>query len=80
MLGVYLIWGSPSFLRPELQTDLFLPLEDAKIKIEEWRKDYNGVKLHNALEYRTPVELASLAYIPDSLSDLPPGNWTFEMS
>lgn len=57
-----------SFREECLQTHWFLSLEDAKIKIETWRKDYNEFRPHSSLGYRTPKEFASLACVPNSLS------------
>jgi putative transposase len=37
----------------------FLSLEDAKIKAENWRQDYNNVRPHSALNYLTPAEFAA---------------------
>lgn len=34
----------------------FLSLEDARTKIEAWRRSYNTERPHSALEYRTPEE------------------------
>lgn len=36
----------------------FLSLEDAKLKAEKWRQDYNLSRPHSALNYLTPVEFA----------------------
>jgi putative transposase len=36
----------------------FLSLEDAKAKIEAWRKDYNEVRPHSALQWMTPAAFA----------------------
>jgi len=36
----------------------FLSLEDAKIKAENWRQDYNVSRPHSALNYLTPIEFA----------------------
>ena len=57
-----------SFREECLQTHWFLSLEDATMKIELWRKDYNEFRPHSSLGYKTPVEFASLAYGPTSLS------------
>ncbi len=57
-----------SFREECLQTHWFLSLEDAKIKIETWRKDYNEFRPHSSLGYKTPKEFATLAYVPNSLS------------
>lgn len=34
----------------------FLSLEDARCKIDTWRKEYNSERPHSALNYRTPEE------------------------
>jgi putative transposase len=36
----------------------FLTLDDAQETIEDWRIDYNQVRPHSALGYRTPGEFA----------------------
>jgi putative transposase len=36
----------------------FLSLEDAKAKIEAWRRDYNEYRPHSALQWKTPAEFA----------------------
>ena len=36
----------------------FLSLEDARDKIEAWRKDYNQSRPHTALDWLTPAEFA----------------------
>ena len=38
----------------------FLDLADARTIIEAWREDYNTVRPHQALGYRTPTEYAAL--------------------
>lgn len=43
-----------------LNTHWFLSLEDARDKIEAWRKDYNESRPHMSLGYLTPVEFAEL--------------------
>jgi len=44
-------------LRDEcLNTNWFTDLTDAKEKIEVWRRDYNEVRPHSSLGYRTPIE------------------------
>ncbi|MBX2988313.1 MAG: integrase core domain-containing protein [Bdellovibrionaceae bacterium] len=35
---------------------IFLNLEDAKRKIEKWRRDYNGNRPHTALNFKTPEQ------------------------
>jgi putative transposase len=38
-----------------LNAHWFLTLDDARLKMEEWRKDYNTVRPHSALGYRPPA-------------------------
>ena len=43
-------------LRDELLSrEVFTTLTEAKILIEEWRKEYNEVSPHSALDYRPPA-------------------------
>ena len=43
-------------LRDELlNREIFTTLTEAKILIEEWRKEYNQVRPHSALNYRPPA-------------------------
>jgi transposase InsO family protein len=37
----------------------FLAMDDARETIESWRLDYNQVRPHSALGYRTPEEFAT---------------------
>jgi putative transposase len=47
-------------LRDELlNTELFLDINDARRKIEVWRRDYNGNRPHSALCDMTPDEFAA---------------------
>jgi putative transposase len=49
-------------LRDErLDTHWFLSLEDARAKIEAWRRDYNASRPHSALGHRTHQEFAAKA-------------------
>ena len=49
-------------LRQEcLNAHWFLSLEDAKAKIEEWRRYYNETRPHSALQWATPAEFACQA-------------------
>lgn len=49
-------------LREEcLDTHWFLSLEDARSKIEAWRRDYNAFRPHRALGHLTPQEFAARA-------------------
>lgn len=44
-------------LRDEcLNVHWFLSLEDAQMKVENWRQDYNLHRPHSALNYLTPNE------------------------
>jgi len=47
-------------LRAEcLNADWFLTLDDAREKLERWRKDYNEVRPHGAIGNKTPIMLAN---------------------
>jgi len=53
-------------LRDELlNREIFTTLTEAKILIEEWRKEYNQARPHSALDYRPP---APEAIIPLTLT------------
>ena len=43
-----------------LNANWFLSLPRARVTIESWRQDYNGVRPHSALRYQTPNEFAAL--------------------
>ncbi len=46
-------------LRDEcLNANWFENIQDAKRKIESWRREYNGERPHSSLAYRTPAEYA----------------------
>jgi len=45
-----------SFRDECLNTHWFLSVDDAKEKIEAWRRDYNGFRPHSALDNMTPTE------------------------
>ena len=48
-------------LRDELlDREIFMTLEEAKILIEQWRKEYNQVRPHSAKNYRPPAPEAVL--------------------
>jgi len=56
-------------LRDELLNgEIFYSLQKVKIVIENWRKDYNTIRLHSSLGYRPP---ASESFTPQHLSALP---------
>ena len=43
-------------LRDELlNRELFYTLTEAKILIEQWRKEYNQIRPHSSLQYRPPA-------------------------
>jgi putative transposase len=49
-----------SRLRDEcLNEQVFLSLDDARYKIEQWRSQYNRERPHSSLGYRTPEEFAA---------------------
>ena len=47
-----------SFRDECLNTSWFLSLDDARQKIEDWRRDYNEFRPHSSLGYMTPDEFA----------------------
>ena len=40
-----------------LNAHWFLTLDDARLKMEEWRKDYNTVRPHSAIGNKPPISL-----------------------
>ena len=40
-----------------LNAHWFMSLDDARLKMEEWRRDYNEVRPHSAIGNNTPVSL-----------------------
>ena len=51
-------------LRDELlNREIFTTLEEAKVLIEQWRREYNQIRPHSALEYRPPAPETILAAI-----------------
>ena len=50
-------------LRAEcLNAHWFLTLEDAREKLEAWRKDYNEVRPHSSIGNKPPIELMKSPY------------------
>ena len=48
-------------LRDELlNREIFMTLTEARVLIEQWRREYNHVRPHSALGYRPPVPKAIL--------------------
>jgi putative transposase len=35
----------------------FVSLDDARARMEAWRRDYNEVRPHSAIGHKTPIEL-----------------------
>lgn len=48
-----------SFRDECLNVSWFMPLEDARNKIERWKNDYNEFRPHSGLTHMTPSEFAS---------------------
>jgi len=44
--------------RESLNENWFLSLDDARLKVESWRRHYNGERPHSALGYLAPREFA----------------------
>jgi putative transposase len=42
-----------------LDLEWFLSREEAKVMIEEWRKEYNEERPHSSLKYETPASVGS---------------------
>jgi putative transposase len=49
-----------SFRDECLNVNWFLSIEDAREKIENWRRDYNGFRPHSSLDDMTPDEYAEM--------------------
>ena len=48
-----------SFRSECLNAHWFMSLDDARLKLEDWRRDYNEVRPHSAIGNKTPVTLMS---------------------
>ena len=46
-----------------LNREVFYTLTEAKVLIEQWRKEYNQIRPHSALRYRPPVPEAIMPVI-----------------
>ncbi|MBJ7579498.1 transposase, partial [Devosia sp. MC532] len=44
-----------------LNAHWFLSLDDARAKMEEWRKDYNEVRPHSAIGNKPPISLMNVS-------------------
>lgn len=42
-----------------LNRELFMNVSEARVIVEEWRREYNEVRPHSALGYKTPNEFSS---------------------
>jgi len=56
----------PKLRLRHLNAHWFLSLDDARAKMEEWRKDYNTVRPHSAIGNKPPISLmkGSSAAVP----------------
>ena len=51
-------------LRGELlNREIFTTLTEARVLIEEWQREYNGIRPHSSLGYRPPAPEAILATV-----------------
>ena len=46
-----------------LNREIFTTLEEAKVLIEQWRREYNHVRPHSALGYRPPAPEAMMTAV-----------------
>jgi transposase InsO family protein len=46
-----------------LNRGVFITLTEAKVLIEQWRKEYNHVRPHSSLGYRPPAPVATMLKI-----------------
>jgi len=44
-----------------LNREIFTTLREAKVLIEQWRREYNQVRPHSSLKYKPPAPEAVLA-------------------
>jgi putative transposase len=56
-----------------LNAEEFGSLVEAKVPAKEWRRDYNHVRPHSSLGYRTPAEIGAMAPRADSAALRGPG-------
>lgn len=47
-----------------LNTHWFLSLDDARQKMEDWRRDYNEVRPHSAIGNKAPISLLNGSSAP----------------
>ena len=49
-------WGIGAELTDEvLNREVFFTLKEAKVVIENWRREYNTIRPHSSLNYRPPA-------------------------
>jgi putative transposase len=56
---------------PGISGEIFYSLKEAQIVIEQWRKHYNTVRPHSALNYRPPAPQTfapSVAHLDEIMS------------
>jgi transposase InsO family protein len=59
--GVSQPWGVGAKLTDEvLNREVFFTLKEAKVVIENWRRQYNTIRPHSSLNYRPPAPEAIL--------------------
>jgi transposase InsO family protein len=59
-------------LRDELlNREIFMTLEEARVLIEQWRREYNQLRPHSSLGYRPPVPEAYLSEITANYTTKP---------
>jgi putative transposase len=66
------MWAYRNKLRDELLNgEIFYSLKEAQIVIEQWRKHYNTIRPHSALNYRPPAP-QTFAPSPHHLDEVMP--------
>ena len=53
--GSYASAVNGTFRQELLRRDIFYSLQEAKVLIEQWRREYNTVRLHSSLGYLPPA-------------------------
>ena len=46
-----------------LNREIFMTIEEARVLIEQWRREYHQVRTHSALGYRPPAPEAILTVV-----------------
>jgi len=58
-LGEWVLRELSGKLRDELLSrEVFYTLEEAKVLVENWRREYNTIRPHSSLQYRPPAPQA----------------------